>query len=95
VTTLYPNSGALFQNDRKVHEKSPDFQGDVSIEVSLLQDLIKNADNGLVKIRLGGWRKESSRGWFVSLKVGAPFVSPNRPAPQTYSPPQQDEDVPF
>lgn len=90
MTTLYPNSGALFQNDRKVHEKSPDFQGDVQVEVSLLQDMIKNAENGLVKIRLGGWRKESSRGWFVSLKVSAPFANP-APAPA----PQSDEDVPF
>lgn len=90
MSTLYPNSGALFPNDRKVHEKSPDFQGDIQVEVSLLQDMIKNADNGLVKIRLGGWRKESSRGWFVSLKVSAPFV---KPAPISNN--QSDEDVPF
>jgi hypothetical protein len=93
VTTLYPNSGALFPNDKKLHEKSPDFQGDVSVEVSFLQDLIKTADNGLVKIRLGGWRKESARGWFVSLKVSAPFVTANRPAPSVQ--PSQDEDIPF
>jgi hypothetical protein len=91
MTTLYPNSGALFQNDRKVHEKSPDFQGDIQVEVSLLQDMIKNAENGLVKIRLGGWRKESSRGWFVSLKVSAPFAKP-APAP---TPQSDDSDVPF
>lgn len=78
MSTLYPNSGALFPNDRKLHEKSPDFQGDVQVEVSLLQDMMKNAENGLVKIRLGGWRKESSRGWFVSLKVSAPL--PPKPA---------------
>lgn len=90
MTTLYPNSGALFQNDRKVHEKSPDFQGDIQVEVSLLQDMMKNAENGLVKIRLGGWRKESSRGWFVSLRVSAPFVKP-APAPSS----QSEDDVPF
>jgi len=94
MTTLYPNSGALFPNDKKVHERSPDFQGDVQVEVSLLQDLIKTADNGLVKIRLGGWRKETSRGWFVSLKVSAPFVNSNRPAPVQHKD-QYGEDVPF
>lgn len=88
MTTLYPNSGALFPNDRKTHEKSPDFNGDVTVEVQLLKDLIETAENGLVKIRLGGWRKETHRGWFVSLKVSAPFV--NKPAPA-----KQDEDVPF
>lgn len=90
MSTLYPNSGALFPNDRKLHEKSPDFSGDIQVEVSLLQDLIKNADNGLVKIRLSGWRKETSRGWFASLKVSGPL--PPKPAvAQTGN----DEDVPF
>lgn len=85
MSTLYPNSGALFPNDRKLHDKSPDFQGDVQVEVSLLQDMIKQAENGLVKIRLGGWRKESSRGWFVSLKVSAPQPPKTKP----------NDDVPF
>lgn len=90
MTTLYPNSGALFQNDRKIHEKSPDFQGDVSVEVSLLKDMIAQSDNGLVKLRLGGWRKESSRGWFVSLKVSTPL--PPKAAPVVTN---DDSDVPF
>ncbi len=94
MTTLYPNSGALFPNDRKVHEKSPDFQGDVTVEVSMLQDMIKASDNGLVKLRLGGWRKESSRGWFVSLKVSAPFASPDI-APKAKAAPSEPDDVPF
>jgi hypothetical protein len=89
MTTLYPNSGALFPNDRKVHDKSPDFQGDVSVEVSLLKEMIQNSDNGLVKLRLGGWRKESSRGWFVSLKVSAPM--PPKAVPGN----NNDNDVPF
>lgn len=91
MTTLYPNSGALFPNEKKINEKSPDFQGDVQVEVALLQELIKSADNGLVKIRLGGWRKESSRGWFVSLKVSAPM-----PPKAAYNPVNKpDEDCPF
>lgn len=74
MTTLYPNSGALFTNDKKVNEKSPDFNGDIQVEVSLLQDLIKQAEGGLVKIRLGGWRKQTSRGWMLSLKVSTPMA---------------------
>ncbi len=89
MSTLYPNSGALFPNDKKINEKSPDFQGDVQVEVSLLKELMKSSDNGLVKLRLGGWRKESSRGWFVSLKVSAPM----QPKAAPVSTP--DENVPF
>ena len=88
MTTLYPNSGALFTNDKKVNEKSPDFNGDIQVEVSLLQDLIKQADNGLVKIRLGGWRKQTSRGWMLSLKVSTPM------APRVQRP-MDDQDCPF
>lgn len=91
MSTLYPNSGALFTNDKKVNEKSPDFQGDVQVEVSLLQDLIKQAEGGLVKIRLGGWRKQTSRGWMLSLKVSAPFASKQQRKP-TYDAP---DDCPF
>ena len=91
MSTLYPNSGALFTNDKKVNEKSPDFNGDIKVEVSLLQDLIKQAEGGLVKIRLGGWRKQTSRGWMLSLKVSAPFAGKPKPAYQS----TDDSDCPF
>lgn len=91
MSTLYPNSGALFTNDKKVNDKSPDFNGDVQVEVSLLKELMAQADNGLVKIRLGGWRKQTSRGWMLSLKVSAPFS--NKPSQKTQYKP--DDDCPF
>lgn len=91
MTTLYPNSGALFTNDRKVHEKSPDFQGEVTVEVDLLKELLSKADNGLVKIKLSGWRKQSSRGGFLSLKVSAPFQNNPGNKPRY----QPKDDVPF
>jgi hypothetical protein len=90
MSTAYPNSGALFTNDKKVNEKSPDFNGDVQVEVDLLKELIASADNGLVKIRLGGWRKQTSRGWMISLKVSAPFQNKPERKP-TYQP----DDCPF
>ncbi|MEY4720071.1 MAG: hypothetical protein RL563_2689 [Pseudomonadota bacterium] len=88
MSNLYPNTGAIFPNDRKVHDRSPDFSGDLTMEVSLLQEMIKGADNGLVKIRLAGWRKETPRGWFVSIKAGSPMVN-SKPMPAS------NEDVPF
>ena len=88
MSTLYPNSGALFTNDKKVNEKSPDFNGDIQVEVSLLQDLIKQAEGGLVKIRLGGWRKQTSRGWMLSLKVSTPM-------PPRVQRPANIDDCPF
>lgn len=96
MTTLYPNSGALFTNDRKTHEKSPDFQGDVTVEVGLLKELMSQEENGFVKLRLSGWRKQSSRGGFVSLKVSAPFQK-NQENKQAQQPNNNisDEDIPF
>lgn len=79
MTTLYPNSGALFPNDKKINEKSPDFNGDIQVEVALLQELISQANEGLVKIRLGGWRKQTSRGWMLSLKVSNPAPRQQKP----------------
>lgn len=89
MNKLYPNSGALFQNDKKVHERSPDFNGDVTLDVALLKELMEQAQDGMVKMRLSGWRKETSRGWFVSLKASS-FINNAKPA---YNKPE--EDVPF
>lgn len=91
MNNVYPNSGALFANDKKVNEKSPDYQGDVQVEVQMLKDLIAQSSNGLVKLRLGGWKKQTARGWLLSLKVSAPFNRESKPAYQS----DDDGDCPF
>ena len=85
----YPNSGILFQNDRKVHDRSPDLQGEVFVEIDVLKQAIADAEGGLGKLRLAGWRKQGSRGPFVSLSVSKPFTKLTNQAMA------DDEDVPF
>jgi hypothetical protein len=63
----YPNSGALFMRDKK-GEKSPDWGGDINMEVSLLKTLIEESDGDSVKIKISGWVRQGNRGEFISVK---------------------------
>lgn len=53
------DTGALFTNDRKEHERQPDFRGEAVV-------------NG-VKVEVAAWRKTSASGKvYLSLKFQAP-----------------------
>lgn len=68
MSNQYPNSGALFVNQKK-HEKAPDYNGDINMDISLLQQLIKESEDGFsVKIKLSGWKRQGVKGTFLSLK---------------------------
>jgi hypothetical protein len=95
----YPNSGALFTRDKK-SEKSPEWGGDITMEVSLLKKLIEESDGDGVKIKLSGWVRQGNRGEFISIKYDD-FKPMNKdqlyPAPRP-APVQEnfdDSDVPF
>ena len=62
------NRGALFTNDKQGNERRPDMTG--------------NLDVGGKKFRISAWRREGSRGPFLSLSVEEPrALSPGRSAP--------------
>lgn len=61
-------SGALFKNDRKEHEKQPDYKGDAKI-------------NGH-EYWISAWVKEGKAGKFFSLALTAKEPRPE-PTPQT------------
>ena len=63
----YPNSGALFTRDKK-SEKSPEWGGEINMEISLLKRLIEESEDDGVKIKLSGWVRQGNRGEFISLK---------------------------
>lgn len=52
----------------KKSEKSPEWGGDITMEVSLLKKLIEESDGGGVKIKLSGWVRQGNRGEFISIK---------------------------
>lgn len=98
MTNKYPNSGVLFYARNRVHQNSPDLNGDISIERSLLRQMLDETDEDSIKIRLSGWEKQGNYGPFFSLKVNT-YKKPEEqgppPAQQRELPPIDDSDVPF
>lgn len=77
----YKNSGALFINRVKKNPKSPDYRGDVLVDLELL-----GIGTGTHKLALVGWKKTSSKGTtFLSLKVSVPQEAPAEKAEPTES----------
>ena len=65
----YPNSGSLVPSTIRKSEKSPDFFGSIKIDPAYLRDLIAKSD-GLVEIKLSGWKRQSKAGNnFLSIAV--------------------------
>lgn len=65
------NSGALFVNNKKQSDKSPDFTGTLTVGEDVAE-LIRNS-TGSVQIRISGWKKVSGNGnnW-LSLSASVP-----------------------
>jgi hypothetical protein len=84
----YINSGALFATKVKKNPKSPDYFGDVLLDLKSL-----GIGDGKVKLRLSGWKKETSKGTFLALSV-QPFQD-QEAQPVHQAQPAQDDDIPF
>lgn len=95
----YPNSGIISEAKTRVHPNSPDMSGDLTIDKSLLLEMMEEQEGSEVKIRLSGWRKDGNYGPFISIKVNTykkPDAAPQQhlgKAPDT--PPVNDQDIPF
>ena len=63
-TNKYPATGSLFTQKDKRTEKSPDYSGMLTIEMEVLDDLIKQKEEGILepKMNLVGWKKLSKAG---------------------------------
>ena len=66
-----PNTGSLFHTKEKKSEKSPDYFGDVLVNVN---DIEPDA-NGYFKLRLSGWKNVSEKTGtvYLSLKLDKPM----------------------
>jgi len=75
----------LFANKVKKHPKAPDYQGDLLIDVNQME-----VNNGMMKIKLAGWKKQSASG-IMFLSIAVDTYKPKEQKPQE----NEDEDVPF
>ena len=64
METKYPATGSLFTQKEKRSEKSPDYSGGLTLEMEVLDDLIKQKEEGILepKMNLVGWKKVSKAG---------------------------------
>lgn len=87
-----PDSGALLAVKVKKSEKSPDYFGEIVVDLSNMTKIEK--DGNVYTIKLSGWKRRSKSGEvFLSLAVDR-WVPKNAQAPKAKSD-DFDEDVPF
>ena len=87
---LRPNQGSLFSTKVKKTPKSPDYFGELLIDISTLE-----IENGVAKVKHGGWKKysEASGNTFLSIQIDTwkPDNAQIKPVPNG----DMDDDIPF
>jgi uncharacterized protein (DUF736 family) len=87
-----PNSGAMFNNDKKSSQNHPDKRGDVHLDRTFLLNLLHKNSDPLVKIALSGWEKTSAAGKpYLSLSASEPW-EPGQVTPKQVVP---DDEIPY
>lgn len=90
----YPDSGSIRASTTKKGPKSPDYWGNIAINLKDLTNI--QVEDGLTIVKLSGWKKQDSQGrTFVSLSVDR-FVPDQKTAPRPKAQPTDDfDDAPF
>jgi uncharacterized protein (DUF736 family) len=82
---VYQKVGAIFPNDDKHSENSPDMSGKITY--------------GGMELRIAGWKKESERGIkFTSIGISIPEAAgpaPEEPADEPLPEDDPEDDIPF
>jgi uncharacterized protein (DUF736 family) len=87
-------NASLFKNERKDSPNQPDFTGPGSVTPDNLKALYEAAlggqavfdDNGSIKVRVAGWKKESASGkTYISLSIQLEQPKPAASAPAVKS----------
>ena len=84
------DSGRLMATQSKMKELSPDYWGEIAIDIKNMTTVTMK--NGLYVIKLSGWKRKSKAGQtYLSLAVNR-YVAEGKASPVQNDP---DEDVPF
>lgn len=89
----YPDSGSFRATQTKKGPKSPDYWGNIAINLKDMTN-IQTVD-GLTVVKLSGWKKQDSQGrTYLSIAVDR-FVPEQQSAPRSQARQEDDGDVPF
>jgi hypothetical protein len=85
----YPDGGQLRASAIKKGDKSPDYWGDIAINLKDMTNI--HTEDGLTIVKLSGWKKTDKNGkTYLSLSVKR-YVDEGKISPQR----QDDSDIPF
>ncbi len=78
----YTDSGVLFKNDRKEHDRQPDYTGKINV--------------GGQERRLAGWLRDGQNGKYMALKVSDyQRGEDHNPTPPVQQRGDLDDEIPF
>jgi len=92
----YPDGGSLRASQSKKGPKSPDYWGDISINLKDMTNI--KTEDGLTVVKLSGWKKVDKQGkTYLSIAVDrfVPNTQLGRQENQAQSFPEDDQDIPF
>ena len=85
-----PDSGRLMASKTKLHEKSPDYFGELAVNIDDMTAC--KVEDGFVIFKLNGWKKKSKAGvTFLSLSVSRYVADDSAPKKAAF----KEEDFPF
>jgi hypothetical protein len=88
-----PDSGTLKATLSKAKDVSPDYWGDIHINMNDMTAV--KVENGLTVFKLSGWKRIDKNGkTYLSLSVNR-WVPQDQPAPAPQEPDFPEEDLPF
>lgn len=88
-----PDSGVLFKNATKSGPKSPDYNGEIAVDLNNMTNI--RVENGITIIKVSGWSKEAASGKkYISFGIDR-FVKTGGGAPRPQARPQSRDDDEF
>ena len=85
-----PDSGRLLASKSKINEKSPDYFGELAVNIDDMT--AAKVEDGFVIFKLNGWKKKSKAGvTFLSLSVSRYVPDGSAPKKAEF----KEEDFPF